>query len=149
MSTHNLPTPPPEQADAQRVAALAELVAAMPRWHRANVYGPACPPVTPVRGPWHFRSEIHPAVRAYVYARDNRTCQGCGAPALPDRNDRPPGGRYITLDHVLEWRRGGCDHAHNLRVMCSTCNPRLGNTGPEHEQRRAAQAIARRTGAGR
>lgn len=144
MSEHTVPTPPPEQADAQRVAAL---IAALPAWHRANIYGPVCPPT--VRTLHTPRTNINPKVRAYVYARDNRTCQGCNTGPLITTTERVgllSGRPYITLDHhVIEWRNGGCDHAHNLRVLCSTCNPRIGNTGPAADQRRADAVILKRS----
>lgn len=113
MSRHTVPTTAPAPQDPSRVV------------------GPPCKPLGhPTPG------NVPANVRAYVYARDALTCQECGAGPLPrygDLIDGPHGPvvtrRYATLDHVIERRDGGCHHAHNLRVLCQTCNPRLGNLG--------------------
>lgn len=110
MSMHTVPTPPPAEADAASVA--------------------PCEPVT--RQPGEKRTRVTDTVRAYVYDRDARTCQRCGTGPLITTTERVgelSAARYLTLDHVIEWSAGGCDHAHNLRVMCSACNPSIANRG--------------------
>jgi 5-methylcytosine-specific restriction endonuclease McrA len=51
-----------------------------------------------------------------IYARDNHTCQYCGATTR------------LTIDHVVPKCRGGGDTWENLVVACSSCNTKKGNT---------------------
>ena len=43
-----------------------------------------------------------------VRERNNRTCQGCGAPAK-------------EVAHIVPWPDGPTDDA-NLRILCTSCN---------------------------
>ncbi|MGE0025721.1 MAG: HNH endonuclease [Thermoleophilia bacterium] len=47
--------------------------------------------------------------RAMILARDNRTCQYCGA-------------RATEVDHVVPAASGGSDHPSNLVACCFECN---------------------------
>lgn len=60
------------------------------------------------------RAAIPTLVQARVYARDDFTCQKCGAT------------EDLTLDHIKPWSLGGPDTVENLRVLCRPCNSRKG-----------------------
>ena len=60
--------------------------------------------------------------RRSVMARDNFTCQYCGA---------TPGRAVLTLDHVLPRSRGGQTSWDNVVTACRPCNVRKGNRTPE------------------
>lgn len=61
------------------------------------------------------RAAIPTLVMARVYARDEFTCQECGAT------------EDLTLDHIKPWSLGGPDTVENLRVLCRPCNSRKGD----------------------
>jgi 5-methylcytosine-specific restriction endonuclease McrA len=67
------------------------------------------------RGGRIHRAAIPDVVKARVYARDNFTCQKCGA-----TDD-------LTLDHIHPWSIGGPDTEDNLRVLCRPCNSAKGD----------------------
>lgn len=85
----------------EREAALAEA-----RYRKAKVAA---------RGGRVHRAPIPDVVKARVYARDNFTCQKCGAT------------EDLTLDHIEPWSTGGPDTEQNLRVLCRPCNSRKGD----------------------
>jgi len=58
--------------------------------------------------------------RRSVFARDNYTCQYCGA-----------SGKELTIDHVTPKRHGGGMHWENLVACCRRCNTRKGDKTPE------------------
>jgi 5-methylcytosine-specific restriction endonuclease McrA len=58
--------------------------------------------------------------RRSVFARDNYTCQYCGAT-----------GKDLTIDHVIPKRYGGGMHWENLVTCCRRCNTRKGDKAPE------------------
>jgi 5-methylcytosine-specific restriction endonuclease McrA len=58
--------------------------------------------------------------RKAVFARDDHTCQYCGARNVP-----------LTLDHVIPRERGGNTDWANLVCSCTKCNNRKGNQTPE------------------
>jgi hypothetical protein len=68
-----------------------------------------------LRGGQVTRAKIPDVVKAQVYARDNFTCQKCGAT------------ENLTLDHIHPWSIGGPDTVDNLRVLCRPCNSRKGD----------------------
>ena len=59
------------------------------------------------------------SVRRRIAARDEYTCQECGAPTPLD------GGH---VDHVVPRAMGGSDGDQNLRWLCEPCNLRKGNS---------------------
>lgn len=86
-----------------------------------------------------YRIPSHAALRAYVYRRDDFTCQNCGARAhQPAQYD----GRFtldtdrtywtralpqqfpvpLEIDHVVSLRNGGTNHPDNLQALCGICN---------------------------
>jgi 5-methylcytosine-specific restriction endonuclease McrA len=92
--------------------------------------------------PGREREDIPGHVRRMVYQRDNHTCLWCGSRErttwLYGENCNCPEGRTthrhgieeipnLELDHVIPHSAGGCDHAHNLRVLCHACNSRRSN----------------------
>lgn len=95
------------------------------------------------------RDSIPSFVRRLVYLRDNHTCAWCGDRARATyiwgdvcgcdvRND--PHRHAIKevanfeLDHVIPHSAGGCDHAHNLRILCRSCNNRRSNRQTDMHQ---------------
>lgn len=92
--------------------------------------------------PGRDRAEIPAAIRRLVFMRDEFTCQWCGARhrlnlrqwqrvlAEPDAEGAP-----FHLDHITPHAAGGCDHAHNLRVLCRTCNEARSNFATDHRAR--------------
>lgn len=75
--------------------------------------------VTYVRLPHHVAL---PVTRRTVLARDNYTCQYCGA---------MPGKAQLTVDHVVPRSRGGDDGWTNVVTACLVCNQRKRNRTPE------------------
>jgi 5-methylcytosine-specific restriction endonuclease McrA len=71
--------------------------------------------------------------RRSVMARDNYTCQYCGA---------SPGRAALTLDHVLPRSRGGQTSWDNVVTACRACNVRKGDRTPEE----AKMVLRRRPG---
>lgn len=83
------------------------------------------------------------AMRFAVYERDHYRCVGCGwMPHVPDgydgrncltgpdgtmRKDGYPKWRYLELDHVVPFSKGGLFTLDNLQAMCHVCNIRKGN----------------------
>ncbi len=63
-----------------------------------------------------------PVSRRTVMARDNYTCQYCGA-----RFSRA----QLTIDHVLPRSRGGEIRWDNVAAACGPCNRRKGNRTPD------------------
>ena len=64
---------------------------------------------------------LAPSRRA-VMARDNYTCQYCGA---------TPGRGLLTLDHVVPRSKGGTTTWENVVAACRTCNMKKGDRTPE------------------
>jgi 5-methylcytosine-specific restriction endonuclease McrA len=56
--------------------------------------------------------------RRAVFARDNWTCQYCGARA------------NLTVDHVIPRSKGGPSSWDNIVASCAPCNRRKGNSLP-------------------
>jgi len=54
--------------------------------------------------------------RRSVFARDNYTCQYCGAQS-----------KDLTIDHIIPKRLGGGLHWDNLVACCRRCNTRKGD----------------------
>ena len=71
--------------------------------------------------------------RRTILARDNYTCQYCGA---------TPGRANLTLDHIIPRSRGGPTNWDNVVAACKPCNMRKGNRTPEE----AGLALHRRPG---
>jgi 5-methylcytosine-specific restriction endonuclease McrA len=47
-----------------------------------------------------------------------RCCAACGSQ------------RQLTVDHVIPKSRGGCNHIHNLQLLCFDCNQAKGDALP-------------------
>lgn len=156
MSAPNVSPTAPARVDAGRVATIPGLRPI----HYPYLIGPACLPVA--RDASELRRPIPTDLRAYLYARDGRICRRCGAGPLITAGTLSPSpidGRlvvdpspYITLDHVIPWRQGGCDHGHNLRVLCNPCNAALGDgvkRGNNYDARRRNAAARAAMGGAR
>ncbi len=62
-----------------------------------------------------------PLSRRTILARDQYTCQYCGA---------QPGRAHLTLDHVVPRSRGGDTCWENVVTACAPCNRRKGDRTP-------------------
>ena len=56
--------------------------------------------------------------RTHILARDQCTCQHCGATLPPSQ---------LHVDHITPRAMGGTDHPANLQTLCAPCNLRKGN----------------------
>ena len=101
----------------------AEIVEAAGAWLRAERFLLPVPLVIRlvcyVRIPHSFAL---PLSRRTVLARDQYTCQYCGA---------QPGKACLTLDHVIPRSRGGTTCWENVVTACGPCNRRKGDRTPE------------------
>ncbi len=70
-------------------------------------------------------STMLPLSRRTVMARDQYTCQYCGA--TPLRAD-------LTIDHIMPRSRGGVTDWDNVVVACRSCNQKKGNRTPKEAQ---------------
>lgn len=101
----------------------AELLEAAEARLRAEGFSMPVPLV--IRMVYYVRIPRHlslPLSRRTVMARDQYTCQYCGA---------TPGKAELTLDHVVPRSRGGKTVWENVVVACRVCNQRKGNRTPE------------------
>ncbi len=101
----------------------AEVVEAAEAWVRSERLALQVPLVIRlvyyVRLPRRFTL---PLSRRTVLARDQYTCQYCGA---------QPGKAHLTIDHVLPRSRGGETVWENVVTACGPCNRRKGNRTPQ------------------
>jgi len=70
-------------------------------------------------------STMLPLSRRTVMARDQYTCQYCGA--TPIRAE-------LTIDHIMPRSRGGVTDWDNVVVACRSCNQKKGNRTPREAQ---------------
>lgn len=66
--------------------------------------------------------------RIRILLRDHQRCRYCGVELDPFA--RWPSPRYLTLDHVIPFGRGGDNTAGNVVVACEWCNQRKGSRTP-------------------
>ena len=78
---------------------------------------PASPKVA--RALYHQRSE---AVRQYVLARADGTCEACGKPAPFQRRDGTP---YLEPHHIRRLSDGGPDHPRWVGAICPNCHRQI------------------------
>jgi 5-methylcytosine-specific restriction endonuclease McrA len=101
----------------------AELVEAAEAWLRSEQLTLPVPLVIRlvyyVRIPRHFAL---PLSRRTVLARDQYTCQYCGA---------KPGRANLTIDHIVPRSRGGETLWENVVTACGPCNRRKGDRTPQ------------------
>jgi hypothetical protein len=82
-----------------------------------------------------YLPSIDREMQIQVFARDNYTCQMCGA--LAGDHDPYDGRRklHLTIRRITEKAQYGLDTANNLRAVCSTCNEGLQNIAPPKPDR--------------
>lgn len=68
--------------------------------------------VTPEPYKLRYRPSIPAALRWEVMERDNFTCKKCGIR------------RFLEVDHVIAYSKGGLTVAENLQTLCNRCNQR-------------------------
>lgn len=112
----------PSPAAPDRMATLSAALDAL-----AGVLSDPASTAVPPRLPFDQRGERPPPdrdQRRLVFARDGHACALCGhrRGRCPDTACRCQDDPRLVLDHVLPFSRGGCSHAHNLRVLCGPCN---------------------------
>ena len=56
------------------------------------------------------RLRVREEIRNRIFARDNWTCQSCGAT------------RNLCLDHIKPFSQGGKTEEDNLQTLCKCCN---------------------------
>lgn len=61
------------------------------------------------------RIHIPPAVRQYIFQRDQYQCQSCGKTGLETN---------LTIDHIIPLAHGGQNDISNLQTLCCMCNQR-------------------------
>ena len=66
--------------------------------------------------------------RANIYARDNYTCQYCGARA---GSGKKLSIKDLTFDHVIPRSEGGGTSWENIATSCQPCNGRKANRTPK------------------
>ncbi len=66
------------------------------------------------------RKALTPKLREMIKQRDNYTCQICGK-YMPDEVG-------LHIDHIIPVSKGGKSTPENLRVLCSKCNGKKGNS---------------------
>ena len=109
----------------QRAVALLYLGKAVALQHDSQVIRSAHSELrlpTVVRLAYHIKRplpELKPTRRA-ILARDNNTCQYCGATS-----------RHLTIDHVIPREKGGPHSWNNLVACCMPCNNKKGNKSPK------------------
>ena len=81
--------------------------------------------------PQYNRSE---AVKLYVKARADGTCEGCGEPAPFESKTGEP---YLHAHHVNELSDGGSDTVETVIALCPNCHYRVhhGVDGDEYNER--------------
>jgi len=88
--------------------------------------------------PGRERQPIPPELRRLVFMRDQFACKWCGRLVQP-RHHRAivddEEGAPFQLDHIVPHAAGGCDHAHNLRVLCRACNELRSNRATDQYAR--------------
>jgi 5-methylcytosine-specific restriction endonuclease McrA len=77
-----------------------------------------------------FKRGISKETRAIVLERNGYTCQSCGL-AAGDQDPFHPGRTVrLTIGHIIDKSKGGCDDPRNLRAVCEVCNEGLQNASP-------------------
>lgn len=95
-----------EQTTPYRIQRFIEKVARVKGWDIWNL---------PQSSPGAERAKLTPSLRWRVLARDNFTCQGCGA--SPKTGDV-----VLHVDHIIAVVNGGKTVENNLQVLCLDCN---------------------------
>ena len=60
------------------------------------------------------RTPLPPAVRQYVFERNDYQCQSCNKIDLSAKS--------LHVDHIQPLAKGGTDDFSNLQTLCSQCN---------------------------
>ncbi len=90
-----------------------------------RIFGHHCPvfyvaePLTETRELRTITRSIPRPVQFRVLKRDNQICAVCGQPVLDGD---------IHFDHIIPWSKGGPTAEHNIRLLCSACNRKRGNS---------------------
>lgn len=89
-----------------------------------------------------YKRKIIPSkVRAYIFERDEYSCNRCGA------TDR------LAIDHIHPVSKGGTNDIENLQILCHACNSQKGNrpyqplkqfNGPTFAEISVNRALAKR-----
>ena len=63
---------------------------------------------------WWTRPPFTAEQRVAVYARDNGSCNHCGAT------------KNLSIDHIKPWSKGGAHEMDNFQTLCRSCNSSKG-----------------------
>lgn len=99
------------------------------REYRCRIFGHDCPvfyvaePFTETKKMRTITRNISHPTKFKVIRRDKCVCQMCGKNVSDEE---------INFDHVIPWSKGGSSDDKNIRLLCSECNKKRGNSY-EHE----------------
>lgn len=80
--------------------------------HKVDADGNVSRPLSPERKKW---AHLSVRLRPQILARDNYTCQQCGADESTVK---------LHIDHIVPLAKGGSNDPSNLQVLCQPCNQR-------------------------
>ena len=89
-----------------------------------RIFGHDCPvfyvaePLTETKELRNISRSIPRNIQFKVLKRENQICCVCGQ-TVKDEN--------IEFDHIIPWSKGGPSDAHNIRLLCGSCNKKRGN----------------------
>lgn len=109
--------PPRTKAEQQAVLRKAWEIHRSRRWERRKALKND---ISARRRARKLKATVEHFTRQEIIERDNRTCHICGRTELPDAG--------IHLDHVIPLSKGGDHSRANVKVACSECNIRKGDT---------------------
>lgn len=69
----------------------------------------------PPEGGWQSSRAIDEETKWTVWERDDFRCRTCGAR------------RFLTIDHIVPFSKGGLSVPENFQTLCRSCNSRKGN----------------------
>lgn len=90
-----------------------------------RIFGHDCPvfyvaePLTETKELRRISRQIPRVTQFRVMKRENQICNSCGK-SVKDED--------IEFDHIIPWSKGGPSEESNIRLLCSTCNKKRGNS---------------------